>query len=265
VNDQPVNDEPVNDQPVTDQPRNDEPMTDQPVTRRHPGGAPAIVTAGLTKRYGPATASPALAPLDLTIAAGSRVALVGHNGSGKSTLLRLLTGLLSPSGGSATIAGHPAGSLPARAALSYAADQPVFYDDLSLWEHLEYVAGLHATVDAAQRSVDLLEVFGLTARADDLPTTFSRGLGQKAALCLAFVRPFEVLLVDEPFVGLDRSGRTALLELFDRTHAEGATLLVATHELTTVAAADRVIALRDGEVVFDGEPGAADLDDLVRG
>ncbi len=225
----------------------------------------AIATAALTKRYGDASSAPALAPLDLEVAVGARVALVGHNGSGKSTLLRLLTGLLAPTGGTAAIAGHPAGTIGARAALSYAADQPVFYDDLSLWEHLEYIAGLHGTADWEQRSVDLLEVFGLTARADDLPITFSRGLGQKAALSLAFVRPFEVLLVDEPFVGLDQSGRTALLDLFDRTHAEGATLLVATHELTTVAAADRVIALRDGEVVFDGDPGTTDLDDLVRG
>ena len=73
--------------------------------------------------------------------------------------------------------------------------------------------------------------------SDDLPMTFSRGLRQKAAIALAFIRPFELLLVDEPFVGLDRTGRDALLELFERVHADGAALVVATHELTTVAAA----------------------------
>ena len=88
-----------------------------------------------------------------------------------------------------------------------------------------------------------------TAR-DDLPTTFSRGLRQKAAIALAFVRPFELLLVDEPFVGLDRTGRDALLELFDRVHADGAALVVATHELTTVGAAQRLVALRDGALVL---------------
>ena len=93
--------------------------------------------------------------------------------------------------------------------------------------------------------------------------TFSRGLRQKAAIALAFVRPFELLLVDEPFVGLDRTGRDALLELFRRAHADGAALVVATHELTTVAGAQRVVALRDGAVVFDGPPADADVDALV--
>ena len=66
------------------------------------------------------------------------------------------------------------------------------------------------------------------------------------------MRPFELMLVDEPFVGLDRTGREALLELFRRAHADGATLVVATHELTTVKEAERVIALRDGTIIYDG-------------
>ena len=91
----------------------------------------------------------------------------------------------------------------------------MFYDDLSVWEHLEYIARLHGTEDWEQQAVDLVEMVGLTPRVDDLPTTFSRGLKQKAAIAMAFVRPFDVMLVDEPFVGLDRTGREALLELFD--------------------------------------------------
>ena len=95
----------------------------------------------------------------------------------------------------------------------------MFYDDLTVWEHLEYVAKLHGTDGWEQHAADLLELLGLTDRGDDLPTTFSRGLRQKAAIAIAFVRPFELLLVDEPFVGLDQPGREALLELFDRAHA----------------------------------------------
>ena len=139
----------------------------------------------------------------------------------------------------------------------------MFYDDLSLWEHLEFIARLHDTAAWEEHARDLLDVVGLTERADDLPSTFSRGLRQKAAIALAFVRPFEILLVDEPFVGLDRQGRDALLELFRRAHLDGAALLVATHELTTVSEAERVVALRDGAVVFDGTPGEADVDTLV--
>ena len=112
-----------------------------------------------------------------------------------------------------SVLGSPVGSLEARAATSYLGDQPVFYDDLSVWEHLEYIAKLHGHDDWEGHATDLLETVGLLDRRDDLPMTFSRGLRQKAAIALAFIRPFELLLVDEPFVGLDRTGRDALLDL----------------------------------------------------
>jgi ABC-2 type transport system ATP-binding protein len=216
----------------------------------------AVVTRGLCKRYGDADA---LAPLDLRIADGQRITLIGHNGSGKTTLLRMLTGMLEPTEGSATVAGHPIASVEARAAVSYLSDQPVFYDDLSVWEHLEYIARLHGTEEWEQQAVDVVEMVGLTARVDDLPMTFSRGLKQKAAIAMAFVRPFDVMLVDEPFVGLDQVGRDALLELFKLAHADGATLLVATHELSTVKLSDRLIALSSGQVTYDGAPDNADV------
>jgi ABC-type multidrug transport system ATPase subunit len=223
--------------------------------------APTLVTSGLTKAY--MSGAVALAPLDLSVEAGERVSLIGHNGSGKTTLIRLLAGLLDPTDGTATIGGHVAGTPAARRALSYLGDQPVFYEDLSVREHLEYVARLHDTPDWEDRADRLLDAIGLTARAGDLPATFSRGLKQKAAICIAFVRPFEVLVVDEPFVGLDSAGRTALLGLLADAHAAGATLLVATHELTTIGASQRVIALRDGEVAYDGPAGDADVSALV--
>ncbi len=219
-----------------------------------------VHAVGLTKTYGDA---PALGPVDLDVASGERIVLVGHNGSGKTTLLRIAAGLLDPTAGSITVAGHAVGSMEARAFTSYLGDQPVFYDDLTVWEHVEYVARLHHTEGWEQHAVELLEIVGLSHRSDDLPTTFSRGLRQKAAIALAFVRPFEVLLVDEPFVGLDQPGREALLELFARAHSDGATLVVATHELTTMSAAERVVALRDGEIIFDGPPDQVDAGTLI--
>lgn len=221
-----------------------------------------VEVRGLAKQYADV---PALAPIDLTIEAGERVTLIGHNGSGKTTLIRMLAGMLEPSAGTATIGGHRVGSVDARAAISYLSDEPVFYDDLSVWEHLEYVARLHDTDGWDQHAVDLLDAVGLLDRADDLPMTFSRGLKQKAAIAIAFVRPFDVMVVDEPFVGLDRTGRDALLELFRSAHHDGAALLIATHELTTAADGDRLIALRSGEVTFDGAPADADLDRLTDG
>lgn len=222
----------------------------------------AIETDGLSKRYGD---HGALAETDVTVPAGQRVSLIGHNGSGKTTFIKMLAGLLLPSSGHATIMGHAAGSPEARAALSYLSDQPVFYDDLTVREHLEYVARLHRTDQWEQHADWLIDILGLTNRADDLPATFSRGLKQKAAIAIAFVRPFDVMLIDEPFVGLDRAGRAALLDLIAWAHDDGATLVVATHELTSVRSSDRLIALSDGQVIFDGDPAAADTDALVDG
>jgi ABC-type thiamine transport system ATPase subunit len=134
-------------------------------------------------------------------------------------MMRMVAGLLDKTDGEVTIGGHPGGSLEARAKLAYLSDQPTFYDDLSVWEHLELVARLHGNGDWEQEGADLLGELGLYDRADDLPTTFSRGLKQKAAIAMAFVRPFDLLLVDEPFVGLDATGKTTLLKLTKPTIA----------------------------------------------
>lgn len=221
----------------------------------------ALWTQQLRKDFGD---RPALLPLDLQIPLGQQVALVGHNGSGKSTLLRMAAGLLDPTGGTARIGGHLAGSSGARAMLSWLSDTPTFYDDLSLREHLEYVGRLHGVAHPASRADELLERLQLVARGDELPATFSRGLRQKAAIAIAFVRPFRVLLVDEPFVGLDEAGKAALLDLFDEAGAQGHTLLVATHDLEFVGRVQRVLALRDGELVYDGAAGDTDVHQLVR-
>ena len=229
------------------------------------GAASALSVRGLTKSYGARDEDerPALSPLTLDVPAGQLVALVGHNGSGKTTFMRMVAGLLDPTGGTVTVYDAARGSIDARARLAYLADQPTFYDDLSLREHLEYVARMHGVADWLADAERLVAHIGLTERMEQLPTTFSRGLRQKAAIALAFVRPFDLLLVDEPFVGLDQAGKEALLVLFDEAHARGATLVVATHELSFVHRADRLIALADGEVRYDGAPGDADVPSLV--
>ena len=220
----------------------------------------ALATSGLTKTYGDLTA---LQPIDLVVPDGQRLVLVGHNGSGKTTLLRMVAGLLEPSDGTATVFGAPAGSDDARAVLSYLPDNPVLYDDLSVLEHIEYTCRLHDAEDWEDRAVGLLTDLGLAERADDLPSRFSRGLRQKTAIVLALIRPFGLLLVDEPFVGLDPPGREAFIELMDDAAASGATVVVATHQLEYVAKVDRCVALRDGSVVYDGPPGDVDVLSLV--
>lgn len=208
----------------------------------------ALHTEELTKTYGE---RPALEPLTLEVPDGQHVALVGHNGSGKTTLLKMAAGVLDPTAGRVAVCGHPAGSLEARRALSWIADTPTFYDDLSVWEHLEYVARLHGVAEWQARAEHLLDLMAIAHRRDDIPTSFSRGLRQKAAIALACVRPFRILLVDEPFVGLDTAGKEALLALFDEVATDGATLVVATHELSFLDRVDRVLELRDGHLVHD--------------
>lgn len=211
----------------------------------------AVYVEGLTKSYGDLEA---IHNISLSIDGGSQVALLGLNGSGKTTLLRIASGLLEATKGRVVLAGHAAGSLEARAAVSYIPDNPVLYDDLSVEEHLEYVARLHGKQDWEPYAAELVTRLGLVNRIEDLPSSFSRGLRQKVSIALAFVRPFEVLLVDEPFVGLDVPGRETLLELLAEAAGNGAAVVVSTHQVEYLSRATRCIGLRDGKVIYDGKP-----------
>ena len=222
--------------------------------------APAVEAIALEKSYGDLVA---LHELDLVVPPGQSVALIGHNGSGKSTFLRMATGLLDATGGVVEVAGWPVGTSEARATTSFLPDEPVLYDDLSVREHAEYVSRLHGGPGWDDYAEELVERLALTDRVDDLPSRFSRGLRQKTGIVLAMIRPFSLLLVDEPFVGLDQGGKLAMLDLLAEVHEDGAATVVATHEPAYVEQVDRCIALRDGEVVFDGKAEVADVLTLV--
>jgi ABC-2 type transport system ATP-binding protein len=204
-----------------------------------------------------------LVSLDLEVGPGELVMLVGPNGAGKSTFLGLVSGLVEPSTGAATVNGAAIGTLEARAATSFLPDAPVLYEDLSVNEHLEYVARMHNTVDWEDYADELLDMFNLTARADDLPSRFSRGLKQKTALLLGLIRPFTLLLVDEPFVGLDTPGQETLVEVLGDLVEEGAAVVCSTHQLDLVPRATRCVGLRDGELAFDGPASASKIRELV--
>jgi ABC-2 type transport system ATP-binding protein len=223
---------------------------------------PALVATDLTKTYDDLVA---LQPLTLNVPVGQSVALIGHNGSGKSTFLRMVAGLLDASDGEVEIAGFDLSDVEARATTSFLPDDPVLYDDLSLREHAEYISKLHGGDGWDDYAESLCVRLGLEERIDDLPSRFSRGLRQKTSIVLALVRPFSLLLVDEPFVGLDQPGKVVLLELLAEVHAQGAATLVATHDPTYVDRVDRSIALRDGEVIFDGKASVDQVLHLVGG
>jgi ABC-type multidrug transport system ATPase subunit len=198
----------------------------------------------------------ALGSFSLELEAGELVALVGPNGAGKTTFLTLAAGLLEPSSGKIAIAGARAGTIPARRALSYLPDTPVFYEDLSLGEHLAYVAALHGVADAGPHVSQLLERLGLEEWEDSLPSEFSHGMRQKASIAIALVRPFAILLADEPFDGLDPPSRDVLFELLAEARRAGAAIVASTHRPDVIAAAGRCVGIREGRLAYDGPPEA---------
>ncbi len=220
----------------------------------------AIAAAELTKEYGETVA---LHDFSLLVQPGELVALVGHNGSGKSTFLRLAAGLLEPTGGALLVASAQPGSEWARAEVSFIPDEPVLYDDLSVNEHVEYVGRLHGDDSWPERARVLLGLLGLAGRADDLPSRFSRGLRQRTGLVLGLVRPFSVLLVDEPFVGLDPGGQQVCADLLAAAAADGNAVVVATHQLDLLDRATTCVALRDGAIEYSGRPDPARITALL--
>ena len=219
--------------------------------RTKPREEPLLAFSDTEKHHGEVVA---VGPVTFDVPAGQLVALVGHNGSGKSTLLATAAGVLTPTEGSITVGGVPAGEQQARAEISYIHDHPVLYQDLSVQEHLEFLTRLHGSTPEDHDADRIVDRLALSHRVDDLPSTFSRGLRQKAAIAIALCRPFTVLLVDEPFSGLDSVGRDALMELIGEVRDRNGSVLVATHDKEALAIFDRVLMLREGELVYDGTP-----------
>jgi ABC-type multidrug transport system ATPase subunit len=214
----------------------------------------ALTFDDLEKSYG---GIPAVGPLELEVPAGESLLLIGHNGSGKSTLLGLAAGMLEPTTGDIRVFGVEPTSLTGRATVSYLPDTPVLYDDLSVREHVQYVNRLHGGDGDEPELDELIDRLGLTARRDELPSRFSRGLRQRTAIAVALCRPFSVLLVDEPFVGLDAEGRDAFVALLDHTRRRGATVVVATHDPTRLEHFDRRVELNNALVVSDSAASTA--------
>ncbi|HVO54538.1 MAG TPA: ABC transporter ATP-binding protein [Solirubrobacterales bacterium] len=223
---------------------------------------PVLVARGLGRKY---DGYIALGSFELTVAPGELLALVGPNGAGKTTFLTLAAGLLEPTSGEVQIDGHAAGSIEARRALSYLPDTPVFYEDLSIGEHLEYLAALHGVAEPGPRIDSLLARLGLAEWRDGLAAELSHGMKQKASIALALVRPCSVLLADEPFDGLDPPSRAVLFELIAEARAGGAAVIVSTHRPDVIAAASRCVAIRDGRLAYDGLPDEQALAEFFAG
>ncbi|HEY5924480.1 MAG TPA: ABC transporter ATP-binding protein [Kofleriaceae bacterium] len=206
----------------------------------------------VAKRYG---SERALAGVTLELRAGSMCALLGHNGAGKTTLLGVLSTLVRPSAGG--IAYRAGGKLvedeDVRREIGMLAHQSLCYGELTALENLELFAGLY-DVDRSRKILDaLLERVGLDVRARTRAArTYSRGMLQRLALARALLTRPSLVLLDEPFTGLDRSGALSLGEQLGELKAAGAIVVVVTHDLEAIAGrCDHIAILRRGSLAFE--------------
>jgi heme ABC exporter ATP-binding subunit CcmA len=210
-----------------------------------------IELRGLTKTYGFA---PALRKLDADIERGECVALLGANGSGKSTLIRCLCALGKPTAGTITIGGWqlPREAAAVRAQIGLVAHKPLIYDGLTARENLAFFARLYGVPDA--RIAVVLAQVGLTARADDPARTYSRGMMQRLSIARAILHDPAVLLLDEPYTGLDADSATALDTLIRARRESGGTTIMALHDFERAARlASRMMILARGKIAHDSD------------
>lgn len=187
--------------------------------------------------------------LDLSLGPGEALAVIGPNGAGKTTLLRLLAGLMRPSAGEIFLLGQPFGrhTDAARRAIGLLSHQSLLYDDLTLLENLTFAARLYGLERPRVVARAALEAAGLGGRAGELPRRLSRGLLQRAAIARALLHSPRILLLDEPFTGLDASAADRLRSDLAGRVAQGLGLIVVTHHLAEVwDLASRVAVLVDG-------------------
>ena len=203
--------------------------------------SPIIELADVGRAYGERVA---LAGVTLSLEEGETLAVFGANGAGKTTLLRILATLLRPHHGVARVLGRevPREGWAVRGRIGFLGHEPLLYRDLTARENLRFHARLHGV--ALSRVDELLDAVGLRARADDPVHTFSRGMVQRTAVCRAVLHSPELLLLDEPFAGLD-PGATALVAPL----LAGGTRVLISHDVGRCEA-DVVLGLRGGRVAF---------------
>ena len=210
-----------------------------------------IDVENLTKSFGPRRA---LAGVNLHIAPGEFVVLVGPNGAGKTTLLRILATLSRPTSGTVRVAGLDVAQSGAavRRQIGFLSHRTLLYDDLTAEQNLAFYARMYAIPDAQARIVGLLEQVGLAPRRHDLVRTYSRGMQQRLAVARAVLHRPHLLLLDEPYTGLDPLAAETLTALLTALADAGCTLLLTSHNLeSTVTAQRRVIVLNRGHIAYD--------------
>lgn len=204
--------------------------------------------------------------LDLAIQAGCITGLLGPSGCGKTTMMRAIVGVQVVAGGTVTVLGAPAGSSSLRTRVAYVTQAPSVYDDLTVEANLVYFARLYSL--PGKRIGDAIATVGLGEHSTKLVRNLSGGQRARASLATALLADPEVLILDEPTVGLDPVLRAELWETFHRLAAAGATLLVSSHVMDEAERCDQLVLMRDGAILAQCSPtellertGARDVED----
>jgi ABC-2 type transport system ATP-binding protein len=213
------------------------------------------------KRYGKFEA---VKGIDLTVHRGEIFGFLGPNGAGKTTTIRMVAGVLRPTSGHVLIGGDDLQATPERvkARVGYIPDRPYLYDKLSGGEFLRFVAGLWGREgDAVEARADrLLDLFQLTPWKDELIESYSHGMRQKILISSALIHQPELIVVDEPMVGLDPRSARLLKDLFRAFAGHGGTVFLSTHTLEVAEAlCDRIAIISAGEIIALGS-----MDELRR-
>jgi heme exporter protein A len=221
-----------------------------------------IEVAKLTKHFGRFSA---LRGLDLTVSSGEFVSLFGRNGAGKTTFLRILAGISRPSSGALNVqTARTAQASPARAALGYLSHDTSLYMDLTAMENLRFFAHM---MDASTEDSFLLERMkqvGLSGRDRDPVRHFSRGMLQRLAIARAFLHDPDILLLDEPFTGLDPAGSDFFSRYLAGAHSGGKTCIMAIHDIRLgYELADRLVVLEKGTIALDARKSSLGYDQFL--
>jgi len=213
-----------------------------------------IVTENLSREYGHKIA---LFGLNLRVEPGEILGFLGPNGAGKSTTVKILTGMIRPTSGRASVAGFDVVEQPmeAKRRIGYVPETAALYDGLTAAEYLELIACLHhLDRDTARaRSGELLDLFGLTADQYQRLSEFSKGMRQKVLIASALMHRPDVLFLDEPLDGLDANAAMVVKEVLKRLAAQGKTILFCSHILDVVERmCTRIVIINSGRQIADG-------------
>jgi ABC-2 type transport system ATP-binding protein len=196
--------------------------------------------------------NPVLPGLTITILSESVTGLLGPSGCGKSTLIRAIAGIQVVTSGTVTVLGGPAGNASARERVGYVTQASSVYPDLTVMQNLRYFAAISGCDDVAVR--EALSHVGLVDKMGSLAGDLSGGQRTRVSLAAALLADPEVYLLDEPTVGLDPVLRRDLWQLFDTLAARGRTLLVSSHVMDEAGRCDRVLLMREGQLIADATP-----------